>query len=289
MALEGLGAIGAAMNTERDSDGGTIQAAQLYWDSAADKYEEVFSGTLIGKTRREAVWRELERLFGPGKRVLEINCGTGLDAVFLAEQGVELLACDISPRMIDRARQHAARHKVSDYVEFLALATENLGTLSDQSLFDGAFSNFSGLNCVEDLTAVQVQLAKRLKPGAPLLLCMMGRFALWEMLWFLLHRKPKLAFRRLREKTDSVTKSPEVKIHRPAVEEIRSQFAPLFRLRRWRGVGIAVPPSYMEHWARRFPRLIGFLAALDQRIGGLPIFRSAADCVVLEFERVGEI
>jgi hypothetical protein len=176
---------------------------------------------------------------------------------------------------------------VSDRVEFLALATENLGTLTDQSLFDGAFSNFSGLNCVEDLTSVQLQLAKRLRPGAPLLLCMMGRFALWETLWFLLHWKPKLAFRRLREKTGSIPESPELKVHRPSVREIRSQFAPCFKLRRWRGVGIMVPPSYMEHWARRFPRLIGLLAALDQRIGGLPVLRNAADCVVLEFELVG--
>jgi SAM-dependent methyltransferase len=277
------------MTTMQDGDGGSIQAAQLYWDSAAEDYEQVFSGTIIGKTRREAVWLELQRLFGEGKRVLEINCGTGLDAVFLARRGVELLACDISPRMIDRARRHAARNDVEDRVEFLALATENLGDLADRALFDGAFSNFSGLNCVGDLSAVQLQLAKRLKPGASLLLCMIGRFALWETVWFLLHKRPKLAFRRLREKTSSVGRSPEVKIHRPSVEEIRSQFAPRFRLRKWRGVGITVPPSYMEHWARRFPRAIGVLAALDQKIGGLPVFRNAADCVVLEFERVGDL
>ena len=125
-----------------------MEAAQVYWDSAADSYEEVFSGTLIGKTRRDAVWRELQRLFGAGKRVLEINCGTGLDAVFLAEQGVELLACDISPRMVELARRHAADRGVGDRVEFVALANENLGALGDRSLFDGAFSNFSGLNCL---------------------------------------------------------------------------------------------------------------------------------------------
>ena len=247
-----------------------------------------FPGTTIGKTRREAVWHELRRLFGKDKRVLEINCGTGLDAVFLAQQGVEILACDISPKMIEKARRHAAHNNVGDHVEFIALATENLETLVGRSLFDGAFSNFSGLNCVEDLTAVQLQLTKLLKPGAPLLLCMMGHVLLCgEVLWFLLHRKPKQAFRRLREKTTSIPKSPELKVYRPSVEEICSQFAPSFRLRRWRGVGIAVPPSYMEDWARRFPRGIGLLAALDQAIGGLPGFRNVADCVVLEFECVG--
>ena len=108
-----------------------------------------------------------------------------------------------------------------------------------------------------------MQLAKRLKPGAPLLLCMMGRFALWEVFWFLLHGQVNRAFRRVREKSDSVTESPEVRIHRPSVEEICSEFAPSFRLRRWRGVGIMVPPSYMEHWARRFPGVIHTLARFD--------------------------
>jgi SAM-dependent methyltransferase len=283
------GVIGAMMATLQKGDNGTIQAAQLYWDAAAENYEEVFSGTIIGRTRRKAMWRELQRLFGKGNRVLEINCGTGLDAVFLAQQGVELVACDLSPQMIEKARRHAASAEVGDRVEFFALATENLGDLDDRGLFDGGFSNFSGLNCVDDLAAVQVQLAKRLKPGAPLLLCMIGRFALWEIVWFLLHKKPELAFRRLREKASGIDKSPALKIHRPSVKEICSKFAPGFRLRRWRGIGIMVPPSYMEHWARRFPRAIGVLAALDQTIEGLPLFRNLADCVVLEFERVGDL
>jgi SAM-dependent methyltransferase len=277
------------MSTILDGEGGSIQAARLYWDSAAETYEEVFSGTSIGKTRRQAVWRHLQRIFGPEDRVLEINCGTGLDAVFLAKQGVQLVACDISSRMIEMARQHAESQLVADRVEFVTLATEDLECLEAPSRFDGAFSNFSGLNCVEDLAAVRMQLAMRLKPGAPLLLCMMGRIAPWEVLWFLLHKRPKLAFRRLREETADAGGSKEVKVHRPSVKKICSQFAPDFRLRRWEGIGIAVPPSYMEHWARRFPRVIGFLAAVDQRIGGLPVFRSMADCVVLEFERSGEV
>jgi hypothetical protein len=63
---------------------------------------------------------------------------------------------------------------------------------------------------------------------------------------------------------------------------------PAFRLLQWKGIGITVPPSYSEHLASRFPKLIDRLAGLDQHIGTLPLIRNMADCVLLEFERTAE-
>jgi hypothetical protein len=42
------------------------RSAQAYWDAAATTYDQDFSGTVIGKTLRAAVWRELFRAFRPG-------------------------------------------------------------------------------------------------------------------------------------------------------------------------------------------------------------------------------
>ena len=52
--------------------------------------------------------------------------------------------------------------------------------LADES-FDGAFSNFGALNCVQDLAAACRDLARLLKPGATALLCWMGPCCLWEI------------------------------------------------------------------------------------------------------------
>ena len=51
--------------------------AQTYWDAAAETYVRDFTGTSIGETRRYAVWRRLEKIFSPGQKLLELNCGTG--------------------------------------------------------------------------------------------------------------------------------------------------------------------------------------------------------------------
>jgi len=211
--------------------------------------------------------------------VLELNCGTGIDAVHLAGRGIRVLACDIAPHMIELARQQAG---ATNLIDWRVLPTENIGALIDEGTFDGAFSNFSGLNCVDDLSAAAQNLARLLKPGAPILVCMIGRFVPWEILWFLAHGNPTRAFLRLRGNGEAVA---AVRVQYPSVVEIARQFAPEFTLRKWKGLGIAVPPSYMERWARRFPRVLAALAGVDRYIASIPVFRGMADFVLLEFER----
>jgi ubiquinone/menaquinone biosynthesis C-methylase UbiE len=262
-----------------------LHAAELYWNAAAATYEQDFSGTTVGKIRREIVWSNLERIFQPDQHILELSCGTGIDAVFLAKLGVQVLACDLSPRMIELAQELCSRERLPHPPEFRVLPTERLSMLESEGPFDGAFSNFAGLNCVENLTQVSMALSRLLKPKARFLLCMMGRFVPLEILWFLAHRKPRKAFQRLREPRTSYASTTGLVVYRPTVDDIAKQMKPTFRLLGWKGIGIVVPPSYAEHVAIRFPKLIHRLAKVDRHIGPLPIFRSMADCVLLEFER----
>jgi SAM-dependent methyltransferase len=55
---------------------------------------------------------ELQRVIAEEKlqpcRTIELGCGTGINAVWLAQQGFEVTAVDISPRAIEKARGRAA-------------------------------------------------------------------------------------------------------------------------------------------------------------------------------------
>jgi len=53
-----------------------------------------------------------EGLVPPGT-ALDLGCGTGADAVYLARRGFELTAIDSSPTALERARTRAAREGVS--------------------------------------------------------------------------------------------------------------------------------------------------------------------------------
>ncbi len=255
-------------------------SSQEYWNVAAETYDQDFTNTIIGQLWRDAVWLELDRSFQSGQRVLELNCGTGIDAVHLADRGIRVLGCDISPRMVELAHKRVAKAEVRDRLDFRPVATEMISVLEKDGTFDGAFSNFSGLNCVEDLSAVTKDLARLLKPGARFFLCMLGRFSAWELLWHLVHRNHERSLHRF-QRQDSA-----IKVLYPSRKEIERAFSPYFRLRRWKGIGVALPPSYMEHWARRFPHLTMALGWVDNVIGKVPPLRNMGSCILLELERM---
>lgn len=260
------------------------------FDTLAETYDDVFTRSQIGRAQRATVHRELDRAFRPGQHILEINCGTGVDAVHLGRRGVVVIACDASPRMIEVARKRTAGAEIERRPEFLVLPVERIATLTEaegRGRFDGAFSNFAGLNCVADLSPVAQGLGALLKPGAILLLCVFGRFCAWEILWYLMHGKPRKAFRRLRPDGDCarLADGAVVHAHYPAVRTLARLFAPHFRLKEWKGVGVAVPPTYLESVSCRFPRVFAALREIDRWVGSYPVVRGMADHVLLRFER----
>jgi ubiquinone/menaquinone biosynthesis C-methylase UbiE len=60
--------------------------AGLAFDALAGEYDKMFTTSLIGRAQREAVWDVLDRTFFPGEKILELNCGTGEDALHLARR-----------------------------------------------------------------------------------------------------------------------------------------------------------------------------------------------------------
>jgi SAM-dependent methyltransferase len=263
----------------------TLHSAAPF-DAVAGAYDQRFTHSAIGQAQRASVWRELRHAFAPGSRILELGCGTGVDACFLAERGVEVLACDSSAEMI-RVAERRVRDRRAGSVELRVLAAENIAELPAQSLLDGAFSNFGALNCLEDLGQLAADLAPLLRPGATVLFCLMGPFCAWEVLWYLSRGQGRKAFRRQSRAGLTARLAPGalLAVHYPTVGLLARAFAPQFRLIGWKGVGVAVPPSYMESWAARFPRLLQWAARVDVVLERCPGIRILSDHILLQFER----
>jgi ubiquinone/menaquinone biosynthesis C-methylase UbiE len=260
--------------------------ALLAFDSIAAGYDELFTRSTIGRAQRGVVWDALLDTFEPGAHILELNCGTGEDALFLARHDISVVACDGSEGMIRTARKRKQDEYPDAPIHFKLLPTEKLAKLHPGHLFDGVLSNFSGLNCVAHLDPVVWNIASLVSPRASLLICLSTRFCLAETIWFLLHGNFRRAFRRTPGVAHAKVSGYMVKVHYPTLRQVKESFSPWFRLRSCTGIGVAVPPSYVEPMIRKYPRLLGLLRWIDKRISRLPWLRVMGDHMLLHFERV---
>jgi ubiquinone/menaquinone biosynthesis C-methylase UbiE len=260
-------------------------AAGAAFDGIAEKYDAMFTESLVGRAQRSAVWGVLEHTFVAGHRVLELNCGTGEDALHLSRRGISVVACDASSRMIEVARRKFAAEPPASSVSFHVLSTEHISEIAFRAPFDGVFSNFAGLNCVDNLADVADQLATIVRPGASVVLCLCARFCLWEALIHLARGEWRKAIRRWAGHAEATLNGVAVRVQYPAIRDLRRTLSPWFHLRSIRAVGLAVPPSYMEPWAREHPQWLRAMVRVDALMSAWPMFRGCGDHVLLVFER----
>ena len=110
-----------------------MTAAAVAFDRAAPGYDEGFGRNPAGLVFRHAFQERLRRLVAPGARVVDLGCGTGEDAVFLATLGVRVHAIDVSPAMVARTREKAERAGVADRVTAAVLAAEGVASTARRS------------------------------------------------------------------------------------------------------------------------------------------------------------
>lgn len=244
--------------------------AGLAFDKLAARYDATWSETAVGRSQREAVWRAVDALFAPGDRILDLGCGTGVDALHFAARGIEVHAIDASAEMVRIARGRG--------VEANRLPIEDVHELS--GFFNGAFSNFGPLNCVPDLQPVAQALGRLVRPRGYVAICVMGPSCAWEVLYYLGRLRFAKAFRRW--KSAGTRASIGVDVRYPSVRQLVHTFQPDFQLVRWCGIGLFVPPSYVEGLS---DRTIARLAAADRQFAHLPGLRALADHRLLIFQR----
>src|ERR1700730_1972662 len=115
----------------------TQQVYAAPFDAVAERYDEAFTLSGIGRAQRRAVRNELAGTFQAGDRALEIGCGTGVDACFLAERGVRVVAGDSSSEMIALTTKRIQENGYHRLVEPLVVRAEDLHSLPTEELFDG--------------------------------------------------------------------------------------------------------------------------------------------------------
>ena len=248
------------------------------FDSVAADYDGPRGNNDSIQDMRGEMWRWLDATFSPGNNLIDLGCGTGLDAVHLATLGYRVAATDWSPLMVQRTEERAAAQQVTDRVRAINLGAHELEQLSETDTFDGAFSNLGPLNCVPNLDVVSSECARLLKPGGALVFTVMGRYCPWELVHYLRRgRWARATVRFARQVVPVGMNNHTIWTRYYSPREFYRAFRSHFILEHYRGLGVFAPPPYLRSIRERYPRLHEWLWRIDRHVSGWPLIRAMGD------------
>jgi ubiquinone/menaquinone biosynthesis C-methylase UbiE len=253
-------------------------------------FDQLYANNGIVAYKRTRVRQLLLRYLKPGSHILELNAGTGDDAVFLAEQGHHVHATDISTGMQARLREKVLLHGMSAFVTQELCSFTSLENLSDKGPFDCIFSNFAGLNCTADLHKVLTSFDYLLKPGGAVVLVVLPRFCLWETL-LMFKGKFKTAGRRFFSSGGRKAKIDGAYFtcwyYSPGF--ISHTLSRKFKPKELEGLCTIVPPSYIENFPEKYPRLYGWLCRMENRLKSKWPWKYIGDYYIISLQKVHNV
>lgn len=265
---------------------GALDDTRAAFDSVAADYDGPRGNNALIQDMRQEMWRWLDATFPQASHLIDLGCGTGLDAVRMAERGHRVLATDWSPRMAERTRERAANAKVSDKVLTAAVGAQELERIEGNSTFDGAYSNLGPLNCVADLTAVSRECARLVRPGGRLVFTVIGRWCPWEIAYYAARGDwARIRVRFARGMTPVRMNGHTVWTRYWTPSQFYEAFAQEFTLLRCRALCLFAPPPYLTWVKERHPSWFARLWRWDRHVGDWPILDSLGDHFLIVMAR----
>jgi len=259
------------------------------FDKAAATYDQDFTDTPIGQIQRGVVYSYLDKVFKEQSEVeiLELNCGTGTDAIWFAARGYKVLATDISGEMLGIAQKKVSEAGFGETVRLRTLDMNDISALCNEKKFDLIYSNFGGLNCIppESIRRLYTTIHDLLTPNGHFIASVMPKACLWEWFYFTLKGESSNSKRRR-------TKGPvpvniggtQVNTWYYSPGDLKNLSGKDFSTRALRPVGLFVPPSYLGGYFGKRKGLLRILKGLDGIFGGLSFTSSYADHYIIHLE-----
>lgn len=246
------------------------------FDIAAPQYDTIFTYSNIGKAQRKLVFKYINPIIKQDKKlsILELNCGTGADAIAFAKLGHDVVATDISEGMIDVA-------KAKPHPKNLTFKVQDINTLSTASFdkkFDFIFSDFGGLNCLshEQLASFFQTSKDLLLPNGKMAIVLMPKNCIWERLYFTLKGDKHKA--RRRNTNESIVANVDgvgVPTWYYNPQDISAAANDYYSTKNVKPIGVTIPPSYLEQsFVAKFP-MLSIFKGLDSIFTGASLAKYA--------------
>jgi len=231
----------------------------------AEKYDSFAQDHPHLTRMRNKVYDHVSRFLPRGSRILELNAGTGTDAVALAQRGYQVHAIDIAAGMLRRLHEKVEQLHLGEQITYQQCSFTDLAEIRGAP-FDAVFSDLGGLNCIPDLTPVIKDLPRVLESGGLVTWVLMPPVCLWEMAE-VFRGNFRLAFRRLARKgARSHLEGLYFDVYYFNSRQVIQWFGRDYSLVALEGLSVITPTAESKNLAKQFPRLYRTLAWLDDRL-----------------------
>lgn len=250
-------------------------------------FDAIYSGDAIIQYKRKRVREHVERYLPANSNILELNAGTGEDAIYFAAKGHRVHATDIAAGMQLKLKEKVVHAGLNELISTEICSFTELKNLQQRGPFDLMFSNFAGLNCTGRLDEVLKELPTLLKPGGLITFVILPEFCLWETL-LVFKGKFKTATRRFfsSKGVQSHVEGTYFKCWYYNPSYITSRLKNSFELLGIEGLCTIVPPSYMQNFAEKHPRLFRFLVKKENKLKAAWPWKVVGDYFIITMRKV---
>jgi ubiquinone/menaquinone biosynthesis C-methylase UbiE len=250
-------------------------------------FDEVYGKDAIVNYKRRRVWEHVNHFLSPGSLILELNAGTGEDAIEFARSGHRVHATDLSNGMLSILQEKVILNHLRHRVTYEQCSFTKLSSLQNTGPYDLIFSNFAGLNCTNDLEGVLHSFDKLLKPGGHITLVLLPKFCLWESL-LLFRGRFTTAIRRWTGNSGTKANVEGVEFrcwyYNPSF--VRKQLGTSYSLKSLEGLCTIVPPSYLQNFSEKRPRLYRWLERWENKWKSKWPWRLVGDYYIITLEKI---
>ncbi|HEX7975087.1 MAG TPA: class I SAM-dependent methyltransferase [Anaerolineales bacterium] len=251
----------------------------------AQVYDAFGAGHTNLERMRQKVRSHILAWLQPGDRILELNAGTGGDAVFFAEHGFPVHATDLSPGMVTQIEAKIAAQPLPGRLTVQQCSFLDLKKVTGGP-YQCVFSNMGGVNCTAQLETVARGLDPLLAPGGFVTWVVMPPVCLWELAQ-VLRGDFRVASRRISPRgTLANVEGVRFTTYYYTPARIQRAFGPRYSRLGLQGLSVFTPPADHKDFPRRRPRLYRLLNALEERYADLPPFNRCGDFYILSLRRI---
>ncbi|MFN8166312.1 MAG: methyltransferase domain-containing protein [Bacteroidia bacterium] len=254
------------------------------FSNQSSSFDSIEEKNAILKYMRKRIHACADSFVSAGNYMLELNCGTGIDALHFAKRNVKVLATDVADGMIAETKRKVKHENLEDKIEVKQCSFTEISSLPETG-FDFVFSDFGGLNCIPDLSPVVKSVSEKLKPGGRVMFVIMPPVCPWEIVRFV-KGDFKTAFRRFkRHGAKSHVEGEHFLSWYFTPNDLKKYFGPDFTMIHLEGLGSLVPPPYSEKFPRKFPRLFELLCKWESGMKMITPFNRWCDHFIIVLKK----